>query len=40
MDDVILIFAVIAAMIFGFFIMKSLDSYLEEHRKATENEQK
>ena len=34
MEDVILIIAVIAVMIFGFFIMKRLDAFLEENRKA------
>ena len=40
MEDVILIIAVAAVMIFGFFIMKRLDVFLEENRKAIENEQK
>lgn len=35
MGDVILIIAVAAAMIFGFFIMKRLDVFLEENRKGT-----
>ena len=39
MGDVILIIAVVAVMIFGFFIMKMLDVFLEENRKAIENEQ-
>ena len=39
MEDVILIIAVIAVMIFGFFIMKRLDAFLEENRKANEKEQ-
>ena len=34
MEDVILIIAVIAVMIFGFFIMKRIDAFLEENRKA------
>lgn len=34
MEDVILIIAVAAVMIFGFFIMKRLDAFLEENRKA------
>ena len=38
-EDVILIIAVIAVMIFGFFIMKRLDVFLEENRKAIEKEQ-
>lgn len=40
MGDVILIIAVASAMIFGFFIMKRLDVFLEENRRATEKEQK
>ena len=40
MEDVILIIAVIAVMIFGFFIMKRLDVFLEENRKAIEKERK
>lgn len=38
MEDVILIIAVAAVMIFGFFIMKRLDAFLEENRKAIEKE--
>ena len=38
MGDVILIIAVAAAMVFGFFIMKRLDVFLEENRKANEKE--
>ena len=38
MKDVILIIAVATVMIFGFFIMKRLDVFLEENRKAIENE--
>ena len=34
MEDVILIFAVTAVMIFGFFIMKRLDAFLEKNKKA------
>ena len=33
-----LIIAVAAAMVFGFFIMKRLDVFLEENRKAIEKE--
>lgn len=40
MEDVILIIAVVAVMIFGFFIMKRLDVFLEENRKAIEKERK
>ncbi len=39
MEDVILIIAVVAVMIFGFFIMKRLDAFLEENRKAIEKDQ-
>lgn len=39
MGDIILAFAVIAVMIGGFFIMKMIDVFLEEHRKAMEKEQ-
>ena len=39
MEDVMLIIAVISVMIFGFFIMKRLDVFLEENRKAIEKEQ-
>ena len=39
MEDVILIIAVIAVMIFGFFIMKRLDVFLEKNRKAIKKEQ-
>ncbi len=39
MEDAILIVAVVSVMIFGFFIMKRLDVFLEENRKAIENEQ-
>ena len=38
MGDVILIIAVAAAMVFGFFIMKRLDVFLEEIRKGIEKE--
>lgn len=38
MEDVILIIAVAAVMIFGFFIMKRLDAFLDENRKAIEKE--
>ncbi len=39
MEDVILIIAVAVVMIFGFFIMKRLDVFLEENRKSIEKEQ-
>lgn len=38
MGDVILVIAVAAAMVFGFFIMKRLDVFLEENRKAIKKE--
>lgn len=38
MGDVMLIIAVAAAMVFGFFIMKRLDVFLEENRKVIERE--
>ena len=38
MEDVILIIAVVAAMIFVFFIANRLDVFLEENRKAIEKE--
>ena len=38
MEDVILIIAVAAVMIFVFFIAKRLDVFLEENRKAIEKE--
>lgn len=39
MGDVILIIAVAAVMIFGFFIMKRIDVFLEKNRKVIEEEQ-
>ena len=39
MEDVILIIAVVAAMIFVFFIANRLDVFLEENRKAIKKEQ-
>lgn len=38
MEDVILIIAVVAAMIFVFFIANRLNVFLEENRKAIEKE--
>lgn len=38
MKDVIVIIAVTAVIVFGFFIMKRLDAFLEENRKAIEKE--
>lgn len=40
MEDAILIIAVVAVVIFGFFIMKNLDVFLEKNKKAIEKEQK
>ena len=40
MEDIILIIAVAAVMIFVFFIAKRLDVFLEENRKAIEKERK
>lgn len=39
MGDVILIIAVAAVMIIGFFMMKRIDVFLEKNRKAIEEEQ-
>ena len=39
MKDVIVIIAVTAVIVFGFFIMKRLDVFLEKNRKAIEKEQ-
>ena len=39
MKDVIVIIAVTAVIVFGFFIMKRLDAFLEENRNAIEKEQ-
>lgn len=36
MEDVILIIAVAAVMVFGFFIAKRLDVFLKENKKAIE----
>lgn len=38
MKDVMVIVAVTAVIVFGFFIMKRLDAFLEENRKAIEKE--
>ena len=40
MEDVILIIAVVAVMIFGFFIMKRLDVFWKENRKSIEKKRK
>ena len=39
MKDGIVIIAVTAVIVFGFFIMKRLDAFLEENRKAIEKKQ-
>ena len=39
MGDVILILAVAAVMVFGFFMMKRIDVFLEENKKIIEKEQ-
>lgn len=39
MKDVIVIIAVTAFIVCGFFIMKRLDAFLEENRKAIEKKQ-
>ena len=39
MKDVIVSIAVTAVIVFGFFIMKRLDAFLEENRKAIEKKQ-
>ena len=36
MEDIILIIAVAAVMVFGFFIMKRFDVFLKENKKAIE----
>ena len=38
--DIILVVAVLGVMIFGFFIMKRLDKFLDENRKRIEQEEK
>lgn len=40
MKDVIVIIAVTAVIVCGFFIMKRLDAFLEENRKAIEKNKK
>ncbi len=39
MQDAILVIAVLSAIVFGFFIMRRLDDFLEKNRKASENEE-
>ena len=38
--DIILAIAVFVAMFFGFFVMNSLDKFLDENRKRIEKEEK
>ena len=38
--DIILVISVLGVMVFGFFIMKSLDKFLDENRKRIEQEEK
>lgn len=40
MKDVIVIIAVTAVIVFGFFIMKRLDAFLEANEEATKKEHK
>ena len=40
MGDIILVFAVIAIMIGGFFVMKRLDAFSEANEEATKTEYK
>ena len=38
--DMILVAAVLGVMVFGFFVMKRLDKFLDENRKRIEQEEK
>ena len=38
--DIILVVAVLGAMVFGFFVMKRIDKFLDENRKRIEQEEK
>ena len=38
--DIILVAAVLGVMVFGFFVMKHLDKFLDENRKRIEQEEK
>ena len=38
--DIILVVSVLGVMVFGFFIMKRLDKFLDENRKRIEQEDK
>ena len=38
--DIILVVAVLGVMVFGFFVMKRLDKFLDENKKRIEKEEK
>ena len=38
--DIILVVAVLGVMVFGFFVLKRLDKFLDENRKRIEQEEK
>ena len=38
--DIILLVAILGVMVFGFFVMKHLDKFLDENRKLIEHEEK
>ena len=38
--DILLVVAVLGVMVFGFFVMKRLDKFLDENRKRMEQEEK
>ncbi len=38
--DIILVISVVGVMVFGFFVMKRLDKFLDENRKHIEQEEK
>ena len=38
--DIILVAAALGVMVFGFFVMKRLDKFLDENRKRIEQEEK
>ena len=38
--DIILVVAVLGVMVFGFFVMKRLDKFLDENRKRIDQEEK
>ena len=38
--DIILVVAVLGVMVFGFFVMKRLDKFLDENKKRIEQEEK